>query len=603
MNNNDFNPTYETTKKGCLTIPSIYKPFYIKRLYTIDMETVDPEIYYRCRKNISVYNGIGVYMESANTSNDVYVSSILNNDLNTYFGDDSSFSDNFQKNYDNTKDTYAIGVVKDSIVLNERDVFGQTSIFRNKPLILSDYNDSVFDTIEEKTIYGIPVEETEVMIGENVYTVINTPEISVIENFASVQNPYSQDVGGFKFNNEVEHDIGNIQFAQLFRSSYSGLYKKSNGNYWDFDYYFKTNTDAFIEANDYFKDELSNINGIRYYIVNKAFYSYYIYAKRNLSRIPRNLYYKQEYYNNREIYDLNPHNVNFKETNVWNINTEEFDSSYNIRRTDLNTSTIKIFNASNKTRPLYISNLGGRVSKFKENINGEKTVQITAENPIGNSEYPNAYLRFPCGFLVRSSEVGYDHVRAIYFWVQNDSEDDIVIYSQLYPEIGETASEVYNTNNGIIVNKKCGRYVEFVGYPHTAHSFLKVQGASSDGVGIRSCDLKVTTITAIVTNRIIPFFDMKPSLKNTEGFEYSTSGSCNTICPMCSEVLLNENGNIILPTISSGVSTLYLIGVYSPLTRLSGESYVNEILYGNELIPQEDETTIIYSYGEILTKE
>jgi hypothetical protein len=50
---------------------------------------------------------------------------------------------------------------------------------------------------------------------------------------------------------------------------------------------------------------------------------------------------------------------------------------------------------------------------------------------------------------------------------------------------------------------------------------------------------------------------------------------------------------------------LYLIGVYSPLTVLPGSCmkdegmYYNQIMNNTTLLPQCDETTIIYCYGEV----
>ena len=50
---------------------------------------------------------------------------------------------------------------------------------------------------------------------------------------------------------------------------------------------------------------------------------------------------------------------------------------------------------------------------------------------------------------------------------------------------------------------------------------------------------------------------------------------------------------------------LYLIGAYTPLTRLDGDctdeesEYVRHIKYGTEILPQTNSISVILNYGEI----
>lgn len=139
-------------------------------------------------------------------------------------------------------------------------------------------------------------------------------------------------------------------------------------------------------------------------------------------------------------------------------------------------------------------------------------------------------------------------------------------------------------------------------------------------------DLKMNEFTYSSRMTNFPFLNMIPALRNTKGYYYSSNDEVNEDFPFAMEVYceakkqsLPELGNTNyssyynLKINSFGIkypTDLYLIGVYSPLTALSGTCcyypgiiidentpYVREIKAGTELIPQIDSTTIIMNFG------
>lgn len=140
-------------------------------------------------------------------------------------------------------------------------------------------------------------------------------------------------------------------------------------------------------------------------------------------------------------------------------------------------------------------------------------------------------------------------------------------------------------------------------------------------------DLKMNEFTYSSRTTDFPFLNMTPALRNTEGYYYSSnSDEVNVAFPFAMEVYCELSGDDI-PTLGNtnyssfydlkinsfesidSSTTLYLIGVYSPLTALSGTCcnygiindentpYVREIIGGTELTPQIDSTTIIMNFG------
>ena len=484
-------------------LPSVYKPFYIKRLYSI--ETFGGE--YDLNTMISVYNGIGMFAQegveppqpvnptpnvpdgdrpalmmmrssgynsgsvgtdssgsvgtgtgygggggssssgssssgsssSGSSSSDssssekddvltdlygTQISEDLYNQLTIFFNGDTTFGDNLQFYYDNTTNLYVVGLLNDTFTVYNGDDEGETKleyndpmpIFRDKPLLLCDYSDGVFDAIDQRRINS---------------SWDGLVHIFLTSGFTTVQEPYYK----LKLNREQSGDI-KLNFGNLFNKI--DTIKCGAGTIEN--YPSCIGTDVVNTINE------GNKKGIRYYLVNEAFYSNYVYNLYYYSDIEPQ--YKQEYINNREYYDLFPYKVNFKNTNIWDDET--------------------------------------------------------------------------------------------------------------------------------------------------------------------------------VDNYYVPFFDMIPALKNTKGYAYSDTDTPNFNAPIAIELYTqgsmlrfypenmcgttDPNGNYL-----SDYGTLYLVGVYSPLTCLSGSctieenfgegkevsEYVSQILNGTSLLPQIDYTTIIFSYGEV----
>jgi hypothetical protein len=458
-------------------LPSIYKPFYIKRLYSIDynddVQGAGQYPYYDVTSFVGVYNGIGLFAQKGVNTSVVpngsigQINEIINTPmtplpgynnggnsggslnvgmpenlikrLNNYFEGDTTFSDNFGYFYDYTKDVYVIGLIEDDVIINPTQgnkyitINNTLPIFRDKPLILSDYNDSIYDDIY---LFGNRIQSVPS------YNQTQATKIGLNTVFTSVSEPYFNTQ--FNSNQEVDRVIN---FGNLFNKMtiywadvIDGV---SEGNF------------SFNRGKDTDKEEvvkiLNNKYGIRYYLVNEVFYNNYVNISASFQTKEENvLPYIDEYLNNREYYDLNPHKVDFKNTDIW---------------------------------------------------------------------------------------------------------DDVVD-----PEFG------YD--------------------PHDKIFYL-------------------------------PFFDMIPALKNTKGYGYSDgSEHPNYNVPIAIELYqldqsaiadyyANIEHQIHDTRKRSQLMPLYLIGVYSPLTKLDGNCmgepkdspYVNQIVNNNEIIPQQNDTTIIYCYG------
>lgn len=330
-------------------LPSIYKPFYIKRLYCIESYYAKYDGGYQCMysfaSHTNVYNGIGLFAQKGESeinyistvSSNSNVNNVSNNSLSTngkinssslndlpsklkilldsYFDGDNTFSKEYSYFYDTfkTEDLYAIGLLNDTIELRNSDnkiiksVLSPLPIFRNKPLILSDYNDSVYDFFEY-------------IIHNEYESNKNQTNIYVGNEFTSVMEPYTK----LRFNEERIKVDYRLDFGDLFNKIHlvnCGAntienYPKCINNF-----------DSVVKI-------LKNQQGIRYYFVNQAFYDNYIINWVNEESTSEFIVYKQEYYNNREYYDLNPHKVDFKHNHIW-------DSSFGNEEYTLDTDEMK----------------------------------------------------------------------------------------------------------------------------------------------------------------------------------------------------------------------------------------------------------------------
>lgn len=518
---------YETNR---FVLPSIYKPFYIKRIYSIDYA----EGIYELTFNISVYNGIGLFAKQGTnnmpkmrsiggnfgfedmggSSNDQfqinqsnsntglvtpgwvnpnittgsgssgsssdgstsgstsgstggpigpalsgstntkpnwdYKDSVyytkedyaLRTTLNSYFDGDARFYENMYDLYDKKEDLYAIGLINDNVAVGSTGLSPVISVYRTKPLILCNYNESIFEVIG----WG---EAANLEKQENVF--LDT-------SFISVKEPYKNT----QFNRNKTTNYGDIKFGNLYDKVkiYYMTAAQNGGGLW-IKYYSKDDVVNIISS--------GNSNGIRYYLVNQAFYDNYISSPESKNGVS----YNEEYLKNKEEFDLNPHLVDFTVGDTYN-----------------NRFTKEFFNKD---------------ATHIEGVSGE--------------------------------------------WESIDYEE------QYY----------------------------------------------------------------------VPFFDMTPSLRNTLGYAYSkvkhgstgaTNFEINYNAPIAMELYIDNNNINFNYSPTNGNAqviyyyrNLYLIGVYSPLTVLPGSCmeeegmYYNQIMNNTTLLPQCDETTIIYCYGEVTINE
>lgn len=313
-------------------LPSIYKPFYIKRLYCIEPYYEEYDGGYQCMyffaSHTNVYNGIGLFAQKGESeinyistvSSNSNVNNVSNNSLSTigkingssvndlpsklkilldsYFDGDNTFSKEYSYFYDTfkTEDLYAIGLLNDTIELRNshnkiiKSVLSPLPIFRNKPLILSDYNDSVYDFFEY-------------IIHNEYESNKNQTNIYVGNEFTSVIEPNTK----LRFNDERTYGY-RLDFGNLFNKIHLASCDANT----------RDNCPKCINDFDIVVKILKNQHGIRYYFVNQAFYDNYIINwLTQVESTSEFMVYKQEYYNNREYYDLNPHKVDFKHNHIW----------------------------------------------------------------------------------------------------------------------------------------------------------------------------------------------------------------------------------------------------------------------------------------------
>ena len=383
-------------------LPSIYKPFYIKTLIGVEVFHEDYVETFVTTTHTNVYNGIGLFAyrgighvpdSSGGTSGGTYISTVLDEDynnilnpslplnpsqemtpsyhlsgsspgettfpdnlkerLNLYFDGDTRFSEEFEDFfYDPYVDAYAIGLISSNVKISKSDNTFEYDcsnyplpIFRQKPLILTNYSDSVFDFVDIVEVDNL----------SNDYK--KNTRLEINKKFYSVIEPYKR----IKFNIEREYST-NIDFGELFGKIKGSLTDTGN-----------------TYAND-----INNIIkegrkvGIRYYMVNNAFYDNYVnnYCHGESGFIK----YKEEYYNNREYYDLNPHKVDFKRTSMWdNMMScyDDYEERYYIPFFDM------IPALKNTVGYLYsdvkYNNYGGDIEKIKEdepNFNAPMAAEI-----------------------------------------------------------------------------------------------------------------------------------------------------------------------------------------------------------------------------------
>lgn len=467
--NTRFKDNY-TVGYNRFVLPSIYKPFYIKSLIGVE---VFPEGYnetFVTTTQTNVYNGIGLFAyrgighspnasgsildkESESTSNKTQsLPNDLKEKLDSYFDMDNRFSKEFEFFYNPYFDTYAIGLIYSNVKISKSDNTLEYDcsndplpIFRQKPLILSNYNDSVFDFVDVVKAYD-PSDDYR-----------NNTRLKINQNFNSVIEPNKK----MKFNSERGYSI-DINFGELFgniKGSLTSIFDVHNN------------------INDIIQE--GRKKGIRYYMVNEAFYLNYVYNYSNDEETDEAtgfIKYSGEYYNNREYYDLNPHKVDFKHTSIWDNTIDVNGSEYHY---------IPFFDMI----PALKNTVGYLYSDVKYKDYGEDNEKIDEDKPNFNAPM---------------------------------------------------AAEIY--------------YFETT----------TVHGEPYIGV--------------------------------------ANKGQCIQI----------DGNNNTCDSIEWPLTNTYLIGAYTPLTRLNGgcstddfeydendNDYVNHIKYGNVILPQEDEVSIIFCYGLI----
>lgn len=346
--------TEENTNPTFLRLPSIYKPFYIQRLYTISGQIVS--------YMANVYNGIGLlastkfltmddfknnpqildkidgfdkierldsligkYENSTapkktknnfgnNNVNEVLINRYKNAKYETlksilynYLGDDSQLFFAGLPTGTTTgitienNDLYAIGLLNDKI----NGLSFTSPIYRNKPLILSDYNDSVKDICM-------------VIRGENDP---NIRKVELANYFHSVSFVHHQ---GHTVNRN-QSNILKIDFGDLDDKNKNGEYivkiRADIAQNEDGSYCFTLTGGTYDDNSDttrYLRESIEiighlnetiNNKGVRYYIVNYAFIDEFFYYKENLHFT----HYKYDYLKNRELYDIKQKTYNYNE--------------------------------------------------------------------------------------------------------------------------------------------------------------------------------------------------------------------------------------------------------------------------------------------------
>jgi hypothetical protein len=641
---------YKTTNHDVpddnFVLPSIYKPFYIKKLYTVeDKQSTTNSRGVNFSMHINAYNGIGLFAYKGllnenlenhknpcglpNTSSvdkykHVFCGSVgfeempveVETTLNEYFGNTTIFSEKFNYFYQTNRfnDLYAIGVsnsnfdLSGTIGVNFYDVFVDVPIFRHNPLILSNYNDSVFDFIccLEKSAGG----------PNNAFK--DSLQVIFEEKFNSVIEPNEK----FKFNRDINTESITKYFGEYYGDSGVKINQIDDTSY-----------EVVTWKDRYFSN---GSGGVRYYIVNEAFYNNYLVpngvSTQSLIVSDSSRYdfirYKEEYYKNREYYDLNPHLVDFKNSDLWNDETK-WTVILGIDENGNPTTTEDRYDG-------YVINFPSGTKMYADT---HPDKELTFTNTFHTSSVSNlqGYYTWTMGIdtqkldqnfivmdLMLANQVNLDHKYKVSFWVRNSDTSKIRIQIKLSCKKGDTGW--YNNNDSAIFIVGTGetRYIEFLGYPFgTSSNKANIQlWIGPDEKDEKTKEYKqtkydITTIFITEFASYVPFFDMIPALRNSTGCIYSTGNSediPNFKAPMASEVYNDSGGKTIVdPSMLDSYfnndinQEFYFVGVYSPLTQLSGlctdenenNSYVKQIKYGNQIIPQIDSTSIIVSYGSV----
>lgn len=618
-------------------LPSIYKPFYVKKLYTIEPYYAEYSTGYANKYyfgvHTNVYNGIGLFaykgiveeeesdipvvtdlsdvfddvltnvpMYGNGTSNNGNTSEELPMDLTSilykYFDGNPSFANAFVEFYGTYKynDTYAIGVTEDSLnMLDNYDEvaignpFTPLPIFRHKPLILSDYGDSVFDFLDY-----IPVDAESKSLK-------NLSKVKISDNFITVKEPNTK----FYFNKEIhterEIDFGNL-FGKIFIS-------ECNPNT-------PANTPSCVVDFETVSAIFQNgkKHGIRYYMVNQAFYENYIINSLSEYSKSEFINYTDEYCNNREYYDLNPHKVDFKYSDTWNSHAEGYSSITEAKMT----FSLYPYDTNLTLTSQFVPTVVGTIEK-------QNTWSVYVDKDC------TKMYNIISGLLPLNEQDPYN-VYKVSFWVQNSDAATIRIRVKLGTKRGvEGWFSTEAENNGtapykyVIIKPNEKRYVEFYGYPFKdadIQLWIRPEYKNTNTNSYYRISFRITQIYVENFVTYLPFFDMIPALKNTHGYVYSgkdengNDGLPNLNAPIAIEMYAANKMINFKPTqiCDSGIQgldalvdymPLYLIGAYTPLTRLDGDctdedsDYVRHIKYGTEILPQTNSISVILNYGEI----
>ena len=330
--------TEKNTNLTFLRLPSIYKPFYIQRLYAVNLYDVESsrnnsgttltESTNTITSVVNVYNGIGLLAHiaiSGATGEDVLTikNAIgkLNYNLKRYFSNDSNKALLFYKNIENMKqnkkilelpDLYAIGLLEDKISiydgLNEAYINSTeliSSIYRDKPLILSDYNYSVKDIFKSDTP-SFPIK--------------NIGKVRLSSQFTSVKIGENNNIVNRDINEERTINFGNLnvingatemntQYARIKIKIVEEIVEDNKKNKFVINNELSTAMDEVIGIIGHFNTEIDK--EVRYYVVNEAFINNF--CKSSESSNISNGYCK-EYVDNREQYDLKMNEFTYEDS-------------------------------------------------------------------------------------------------------------------------------------------------------------------------------------------------------------------------------------------------------------------------------------------------
>ncbi len=604
-------------------LPSIYKPFYTKKIYTIEpyYDENDKTYTYFLGSNTSVYNGIGLFackgIQETEDSVSPYIDisdEIINNiedeeeelpsdlrvKLYKYFDNNPSFADEFEYFYNFVKhnDLYAIGVFDDKLeiidkstgkmVVGVENPFAPLPIFRSKPLILSTYNESVFDYVD-----FIPV------MTDNTFNGLSTVRID--NKFITVKEPNTK----FFFNKEEQYQAV-LDFGDLFDKINLPLCNATtpeNG--------FSSCVTDFENVESIIKE--GRKRGIRYYIVNDAFYTNYMFANTYNTSKTSFLTYTDEYYKNREYYDLNPHKPDFKYSETWNNHAQEDGYVF--------TGATMVFYIDPQDTGLILTQ--------------NKMTLLTAL--IERQDTWSAYVDKECSklynlktYLYSKDDIDPYNLYKVSFWIQNTDVCTLRLRVKLGNKMGVLGFTTEAEENSgkasyefFIINPNEKRHIVVQGYAFKDSDieiWIRPEYKNQETNLYYRSSFRITRAIIETVSSYVPFFDMIPALKNTKGYVYSAKdsngndGLPNYNAPIAMELYLDgtllrfnpentcddTNPNI---DVLSNYGNLYLIGAYTPLTKLAGEctnensDYVRHIKYGTELLPQTNSVSVIFNYG------